>query len=70
MNIRLHLRFRAIMAALAGLTLLLEAVNLEFLRSPVQGWTTMVNTYIAIFGAVFLIQSWRFFRRLQTAESK
>jgi hypothetical protein len=70
MNIRLQLRFRAIVAALAGLSLMLEAVNSEFLRSPFQAWTTMVNLLIAMFGAILLIQSWMFVRQLQTARSR
>jgi hypothetical protein len=70
MNTKLQLRFRAIVAALAGLSLMLEAVNSEFLHSPFQPWTTMVNLLIAMFGAILLIQSWMFIRQLQTARSR
>ena len=70
MNIRLQLRFRATMAALAGIVLLFESVDLEFLRSGFQAWNTLVNLFIAFFGAAFLFQSWMLVRQLQAERSK
>jgi hypothetical protein len=58
MSSRLHLRFKAIADALFGAALLFVSADLQFLRSQFEAWATMVNLYIAIFGAVFLVQSW------------
>jgi hypothetical protein len=70
MHIRLQLRMRALFAALAGIVLLIESVNAEFLRSGFQAWATMVNLFIAIFGAAFPVQSWLLVKQLQTDRSK
>jgi uncharacterized membrane protein YcjF (UPF0283 family) len=70
MNIRVKLRFRAVIAALAGLVLLLESVDSEFLRSGFEAWRTMVNLIIALFGAAFLLQSYLLVKQLQEARSK
>jgi uncharacterized membrane protein YqaE (UPF0057 family) len=70
MHIRLQLRLRALFAALAGLVLLFESVDAEFLRRGFQAWATMVNIFIFLFGAAFLLQSWLLFKQLQAARSK
>jgi hypothetical protein len=69
-NVRLQLRLRATFAGLMGILLLLESVNAEFLRSHFEAWTTMVNLFIAMFGAAFLFQSWFLFQQLQEVRSK
>jgi hypothetical protein len=70
MKSRFHLRFRAIAAALAGVVLLLESVNSEFLRAHIEAWPTLVNLFIALFGAAFLIQSYVLVKQLQAAGQK
>ena len=70
MNVRLQLRMRATFAALAGILLLIESVNAEFMRSHFEAWNTMVNLFIAMFGAAFLFQSYYLVRQLQTSHSK
>ena len=70
MSNRLRLRFRAAAAALAGAALLFVSVNSELLRSHVEAWTTLVNLFIAIFGAVFLVQSWMLVKRIPASDSK
>jgi hypothetical protein len=70
MHIRLQLRLRALFAALAGMVLLIESVNAEFQRRGFQAWATMVNLFIALFGAAFLFQSWLLVKQVQTVRSK
>lgn len=70
MSSRLRLRFKAIADALFGTVLLFVSVNLQILRSQFEAWATMVNLYIAIFGAVFLIQSYLIAKQNPAAESK
>jgi hypothetical protein len=70
MHIRLQLRLRATFAALAGLLLLFESVDAEFLRRGFQAWATMVNLFIFLFGAAFLLQAWLLIRQLQDVRSK
>ena len=70
MNVQLRLRFRATMAALAGAVLLLESGDSEFLRSQFEAWATMVNLFIATFGAVFLVQSWMLVKQIPASNSK
>jgi len=70
MNIRLQIRFRAIMSALTGIVLLLLAVKAEFFGSRFDAFRTMVNLFIALFGAAFLFQSWRLIRQLHQAHSE
>jgi hypothetical protein len=69
MSIRVQLRFRAIMSALTGLVLLLLSVKAEFFHSGFDAWATLVNFFIFVFGAAFLLQSWRLVRQLQEARS-
>jgi hypothetical protein len=70
MHLKLKLRLRATFAALAGALLLCESVDSELLLHGFQAWATMVNLFIAMFGAAFLVQSWLIIRRLQAARSK
>jgi hypothetical protein len=70
MHIKLKLRLRATFAALAGVLLLLESVDSEILLRGFQAWSTMVNLFIFLFGAAFLIQSWLIIKRLQAVRSK
>ncbi len=70
MSSRLHFRFKAIADALFGGALLFVSVNLQFLRSQFEAWATMVNFFIAIFGAVFLVQSWKLVKEIPAADSK
>jgi hypothetical protein len=70
MSSRLRLRFKAIADALFGTVLLFVSVNLQILRSQFEAWATMVNLYIAIFGAVFLIQSYLIAKQNPAADSK
>jgi hypothetical protein len=69
MSIRLQLRFRAVMSALTGLVLLLEAVHAVFFRSGFDAFATMVNVFIALFGVAFLLQCWRLVRQLRKAQA-
>jgi len=70
MNLRLKLRFRAVTAAMAGLVLLLESADSEIVRSGFEAWATMVNLFIALFGAGLLLQSYFLVRQLQAARTK
>jgi hypothetical protein len=70
MSNRLRLRFRAIVAALAGAALLLVSVNSEFLRSHFEAWTTLVNLFIALFGAAFFVQSYLLVKQIPATESE
>jgi hypothetical protein len=65
MKSRFQLRFRAIGTAIAGLVLLLESANSEFLRPHIEAWPTLVNLFIALFGAAFVIQSYVIAKQLQ-----
>jgi hypothetical protein len=69
MKLRLQLRFRAIGTAIAGFVLLLESVNSEFLRHHIEAWSTLVNLFIALFGAAFLIQACVIVKRLQAGDT-
>ena len=70
MQSRFQLRFRAIVAAIAGAVLLLESVNSEFFRAHIEAWPTLINLFIALFGAAFLIQSYILVKQLPTAGHK
>jgi hypothetical protein len=70
MQSRFQLRFRAVVAALAGVVLLLESVNSEFLRAHIEAWPTLINLFIAFFGAAFLIQSYILVKQLQAVGHK
>jgi hypothetical protein len=70
MSIQLQLRFRAIMSALSGIVLLLEALYAEFFRSRFDAFSTLVNFFITLFGSAFLMQSWRLVKQLQEERSK
>lgn len=70
MRSRLHFRFKAIADALFGTALLFLSVNLQFLRSQFEAWATMVNLYIAFFGAVFLVQSYLIAKQNPAADTK
>jgi len=69
MNVRVQLRFRAIMSALTGILLLLQSVHAEFFRPGFDAWSTMVNFFIALFGVAFLFQCWRLLRQLRDARA-
>jgi hypothetical protein len=58
------------MSALTGIVLLLLSIKGAFFRSEFDAWTTLVNFFIFLFGAAFLLQSWRLFRQLREARSK
>jgi hypothetical protein len=65
MSIHLQLRFRAFMAALSGVVLLLESVYAVFFRAHFDAWSTLVNFFIFLFGAAFLLQSRRLAKQLR-----
>ena len=67
MTSRFQLRFRAVGTAIAGVVLLLESADSEFLRSRFEAWATLVNLIIALFGSAFLIQSIVIFKQLQAS---
>jgi hypothetical protein len=67
-SIRQNLRFKAVAAAITGISLLIESINSEFLRPRFDSWATLVNTYIAIFGCAFLLQSYFIVQQLHEVD--
>ena len=68
MSVRQNLRFKAAAAAISGVLLLVESVDSELLHPRFDSWATLVNTYIAIFGGAFLLQSYLIVRELHEVD--
>lgn len=58
MDIRLHQQVRTVIAAFAGVWLLLVSLNPEFQRPPIE------HLFLALLGAAFLVQSYLIVKQL------
>lgn len=64
------LQWRLTFSTAAGVFFLAESLNREFLRPAIASRTSFVHICIAIFGVVWLVQSFALIRQLQGDDLK